>query len=57
MKKHAFLTVGFILVVSVSFWATETPQDAWSAPADGLADSGDQISPHISQGWWILRGG
>ena len=43
MKEHAFLSVGLILVVSASFWATETPQEARSAPADGLADRGDQI--------------
>ncbi len=35
MKKHAFLAVSSILLVSVCLWAGQFARDAWSAPSDG----------------------
>jgi hypothetical protein len=35
MKKHAFLAVSSILLVSIGLWAGQFSRDAWSAPSDG----------------------
>ena len=37
MKKHAFLAVSSVLLVSVGLWVGQLARNAWSAPSDGAA--------------------